>query len=277
MSIAKLINRKTSGKVSVVDIIDKQLRNREYFDIRKVKKAAKELHEYLEDDDVTTDELNKHFFALWFVFFADHKRTLGCLHPSQLRDGCDRMQVLELLEYEQDDEKRSIEGKTQRIFDIGTFVHLYIQTLLYFAGVLIKSEARVKNRKKRLSGSADGIIMINGIKYLLEIKTITQSMFGLIKRFPLPKHIFQASIYAKELGIEKMCFLYVNKDTLDIQEHLVDVTEDNKRIIDEQIDYLNECADDEKLPKRICKDINDPKGKYCPYKNACFGLTHKLK
>lgn len=275
MSLGKLINNKLSDKLSVVKYIDKELGIRPYFSLKKVRGNAKKLHEFMqksyEEGDTDPDQLNKMFFNLWFSFFADHKRSKGTIHPSQLRGSCERMQVYELLHTPEDEGYvRDVAPRTQRIFDIGTFVHLYLQTLLYNAGVLIQSEASVNDPDTKVNGKADGILLIDAIKMLLEIKTITQAMWGLVKNMPLPKHIFQATIYAKELGIDKICFLYVNKDTLEIKEHIIDVRENDKRVIDEKVAFLNHSADNNELPDRICCDAKDPNGKWCPYKEVCF-------
>jgi len=73
-------------------------------------------------------------------------------------------------------------------------------------------EIQLRNDEFRLSGKCDGVILIDDVSYVLEIKSIEQFSFNKLKE-PLEKHKIQLGLYMYLLNIYKGVFLYEKKDS----------------------------------------------------------------
>jgi hypothetical protein len=243
------------------------------FSLRKVSGSIRELTKALEDVKAspTKDDrpLWEAFFALQREMYAPQHREEVKIHPSALANQCIRAAYYELSEVPASN-KANISAGTQRIFDVGTWWHTYIQDLLAVAGVLIGREVSVKSKKYRISGRADGIVLEDGIKYLLEIKTMNSWSFGGLTA-PNENHITQASLYADILGLDRILFIYINKDTSALKEFKIH--KENSQLIRayEKIDVILHYVNNERCPKRDCEKKSDGKG--CPYQKHCFNDT----
>lgn len=274
MSLAKLIQSKIDGTSTIEDLINKQLKKRDFYDIENVKVCANKLSDYLDKtpkESLDDDKINKFFFDLFHEMYANKPRMKGVLSPSQLRHECERKYYYYFTgEKETDEVTVSIDGRLQRIFDSGTWWHTYIQTILYRAGVLLESESKIRNRRKKLYGSTDGKIIFNKRKWVLEIKTMNSFSFAKGKIAVFDEHEYQATIYAKELDIDGICFIYINKDTSDLKIHFVDVKEKVKKAIDEKITFIHSAVKELEIPDRVCKSKMDKKACECPFRKLCF-------
>lgn len=270
-SIGRLIKRTVEGKQSILDLLDKQILVRKPYDFSHVIKMAEKFHDYSKEEDIDGDEFRKRFFALFSAVFAEPPRSRKKIHPSSLMDDCVRQMYYEFTDVEYSDPvTRKIDARLQRIFDTGTWWHIYIQVMLWEAGLLEQAEAPVKSRKKRLDGRADGILKHNGKRMLLEIKTIGSFQFPKVKFTPFDKHEYQASLYASELGIDEIVYMYINKDTSEIQIHVKPPNGKFVTMANEKIEELNEDIKNRTVPTRVCKDVNSAKAKDCPFKSHCF-------
>lgn len=271
MSLGRFLKRSIEGKESLVDVIDKELKNRPVFNAEILSEVASRFSKCVNDDETSGDKFRKSFMDLWKAVSAEPPRRGKVIHPSSLMDECERKLFYEFSDVEPTESvKRKIDGRVQRIFDLGTWVHIYIQTLLYSAGVLLEAEVPVRDRKRRIRGHADGIILWLKKRMLLEIKTTNAMMFAKAKLYPFEKHQHQASIYAKVLGLDTICYLYFNKDTSDIHIHILPINEKYATLGFEKIDFVMESVKTEVSPKRTCKTIESPNAKNCPFKSHCF-------
>jgi len=273
MSIGRILKQKLSGVETLENLIDKELKNRPKFSMERLIETAKDLSSYVEDGDVDVDVLNKKFFALHEAFYADKPRRKGVISPSSLRNECERKYYYYFTGAEETDEVvRDIDGRTQRIFDVGTWWHTYIQTALWKAGVLEKSEVRVRNRKTKVYGSTDGKIHFNKERMILEIKTMNSFTFAKGKHGVLDDHKYQATIYAKESDIHKICFIYLNKDTSEIKVHYHNVEEKTKKLIDNKINFIHNSVKNKKAPERVCESRKDKRACECAFRKLCFNI-----
>lgn len=271
MSIGRLLKRKIAGEENLVDLIDQEVLKRKVYSFDDVVAATKEFSKHSDEDGFDRDKFMKAFYQLFQTMFSDPPRSTKSIHPSSFKEDCSRQLYYEFTDAERTDSvTRKINGQTQRIFDIGTWVHVYIQVILWQAGVLEKSEVPVRSRKKRINGRGDGIIFFKGKRLLLEIKTINSFQVSKVKSKPLDHHEYQASIYASELGMEEICYLYVNKDTFEIITHILPVHASYVKLANEKIDDLNYSIEKKIAPTRICKDVNSHYAKTCPFKTLCF-------
>ena len=272
MSIGKILKSKwADNDDDVVAIIDKQLLSRAKYDFEEVREAVSSLNRYAKKEVRDEDEFMKLFFSLQEKIYADKPRSTGVFHPSSIMGECERKMYYEFSGVAPTDATiRKIDGKLQRIFDVGTWYHTYIQMLLWKSGILEQSEVHVVNKRKRIDGRADGILRLSK-RTLLEIKTMNSFSYAKGKLKPFVKHQQQAGVYATVLGIEQICYLYVNKDTGEITSHIVKV---NKELVVEVADVMElvlTAVKEEVAPKRVhCKSEISTMAKDCVFKSHCF-------
>lgn len=224
-------------------------------------------------DDFNRDEFFTLFMQFYNTVMAPDKRAVGVFHPSQLLDGCERSMAYELSKTPKSDERVStITGELQRTFDVGTWYHVYFQSLLYKIGLLEKAEVEVINKDKYINGKADGLFKLEvfGEKTILEIKTMNSFFYRKAVFRAFEKHEFQASLYAKELEATQILYLYINKDTSEIKDFLHPVNNTQLIIADKKMNSVIGHVKKGTLPKRICPDRFCKTALSCPYTTKCF-------
>ncbi len=111
----------------------------------------------------------------------------------------------------------------------------------------------------------DGIIQIKGVYYILEIKT--ESDFKWLPRHgPAKDHLVQAAAYSLVLGIDKVLFLYENRNVCAKKAYMYDVSEEERQNIITFINRCNSYIDKQVLPP---KTDNKSDCKYCHYVATC--------
>lgn len=276
-AILKGIDSKASGKVSIVREIDTAcaggITDAGVFSVPAIRKAIFPLNELLSAEEFDRDKFFLEFNKFYSIVMAPARRAKGVFHPSQLLDGCERQMFYELTgTAPSDTPPRGITGPLQRIFDIGTWHHLYVQSILYQLGLLEQAEVPVVNKDKYISGSADGVFKesVFGEKVVLEIKTMNDYQFKKAVFKPFEKHEFQASIYARELGAKKVLYLYINKNTSEMKEFLCDVNADQLELADRKMNRVIKSVKSGVAPERICGDRFCESAAQCPFATKCF-------
>lgn len=278
-SLTKILRGETSDekKVSISDAINKAcadgITSVGAFSLIGIKRQLKSMLSELEEDDFNRDKFFSEFNTLYSLVMAPDKRAKGVFHPSQLLDGCVRQMTYDLLNTPPSDKvKRTIGGALQRVFDVGTWYHIYMQNILYRIGYLKAAEVPVINKDKYLNGKADGVFKkeVFGEEVVLEIKTMNSWNFSKAIFKPFKKHEFQASLYARELGIKKVLYLYINKDTSEIRDFLMPVNEEQLELADKKMNKVIDHVKEGTFPKRSCTDKFCDAAITCPFATLCF-------
>jgi hypothetical protein len=149
------------------------------------------------------------------------KRAIHCFHPSSLHKSAEELFKI----YFEGDSNQSFPPRVMRIFDNGHDTHERLQRYLSKAGVLLQAEVPIHNDEYQITGHTDGIIEINGIKGILEIKSINSSGFYSLYS-PKEDHLIQVNIYMFCTGIEKAVLLYECKDNQELKEFYVKLDAD---------------------------------------------------
>lgn len=189
--------------------------------------------------------------------------------------GCQRKMMYKLLGYNEKYDHISAFTLQQ-----GTVVHEMIQGYLQRAGIIESLEEELKILPN-LNGHYDGVIVIDGERYLLEIKTINHVAYERVSKYNnvYKKYILQAHCYMKALGLTKTIFLFVNKghtlsddfrrDNPDIDPlfHEVEVRFDKKiwAEIEEKIGELVNYFETKTMPPM--KKVSECA--YCNFKSKC--------
>jgi len=143
-------------------------------------------------------------------------------------------------------------------------------------------EPRMKWPDYRMSGYVDGIVVIEGKWYVLEIKSSNSNSFKYIKsvsKEPRDYHMKQAMLYCiapndlEACGeIEGAIILYVNKETGEELDFFVkkDINKVSKILSD--IEESISAAEKKELPSRldVCKTIKSKCAKECVARDFCF-------
>jgi hypothetical protein len=278
--LGKLLSREKGALPSIINLIDQQnLKPEVQYSQRLVNLRLNEFKEALRTK-------GKHgamteFALLYDAYTASDSRDVDNIHPSELMSACSRAMYYRVTDTPKTNKsQRKIDARTMRTFDLGKWCHLYIQNLLYKAGVLKTHEAPFHNKELRFIGSADGILWfelnVGDVHAILEVKTINDYGFRQVVAMGDAKleHVFQASTYAKELKCDYIYFLYFNKNTSELFERVYEAHEFKETQTDayNKIYTVWDAIDNNDVPKRVCKSPLDTEALACAYCNHCFNL-----
>lgn len=263
------IKEEAAGTPSIIRILDKEItKYRPAFSPRIVKAALRDFSVKLD----AKENFHVEFSKLWSAVNAKVVRESAAFHPSELMNACPRKLYYDITEVVPTDVgANAVDARIQMIFDLGDFFHLYIQTLLLSAGILEEMEAEVVNKKLMLEGHSDGILKFPHKRAILEIKTINARGFAQLKTKAKVDHIYQASIYAVELGMDEIVFLYINKDTCEKKEFFEPVNKEAHANAVSIITGVQDAAKKGVAPERVCID------KLCQRSLTCIYHTHCWK
>ena len=130
-------------------------------------------------------------------------------------------------------------------------------------------ETKLFNKSLNMRFMCDGIITYRGNDYVLEIKTETiykwQSRKGVAE-----EHIPQGTAYATNFDIDKVMFLYENRDFSGKKAYVLDITDEMKlELILDTINDCNQYIENKEVPPyphnagpKLCK--------YCKYIEPCI-------
>ncbi len=199
------------------------------------------------------------------------ERKEGYIHPSSAYGDCSRKYYYmfngEPASYAREKNKPSL----QRIFDVGHYWHLYTQLHLKHIGVIIREEVDVHDEDLGVTGHADAEIKFRGQIGGLEIKSMNTFQFSKLKA-PLDKHKFQANIYCGIMKWPFMVYLYINKDSGELKEFMVDFDAQEFDSFVYWVKNIHKACAVKKPPVRVCRDEHSDMAHNCPYRSICFNL-----
>lgn len=125
-------------------------------------------------------------------------------------------------------------------------------------------ETTVHNKELDLLFLCDGIVKINGSYFIIEIKTENATSF--YNRMGVAEeHKHQAACYSLSFNINKVIFIYENRDLCLKKAFLFTVTQSLKNEVIGMIERCNDFVSKNELPTKIvCKFCS-----YCDYKKKC--------
>ena len=211
--------------------------------------------------------------------------------PSSL--SCIRRAVFEVL-----GEPRNTSPQTEishGITSAGTFIHEYIQSqCLKMSGfeyinvgdyvrekelpLEVRKEQDIENGEYEtklyspeynISAMVDGVIKRGNQFFILEIKSCSNQKMFRLKEIP-EEYKQQAISYSQILKIDRILFLFVNRDLFNKKAFMYIPNEEEIKMWKDKIKYGLECVANNIIPdkplgiqKKICA--------YCPYKDVCDG------
>jgi len=135
----------------------------------------------------------------------------------------------------------------------------------------------------RLIGSPDGIITLDGEKYIVECKSINREAFNSLVK-PVPTHLYQLSFYC--WISEKLKLDYDYKTGIIIYMAKEEVKDPIKLFVAERDSYVCNIYEQTlkslkrfvkygELPKRICANVSTQFAKTCVVKEECFAIKER--
>lgn len=127
-------------------------------------------------------------------------------------------------------------------------------------------EMKLRNTILNMSFMCDGIIKFKGVYYVLEIKTETSFKWQ-GRTTPALKHTYQATAYSVALGIDRVMFIYENRDTTAKRGFSVEVQQAEKEEkVFGYIETVNGYIEREQIPPmtEMKSECN-----YCDFKQEC--------
>ena len=128
-------------------------------------------------------------------------------------------------------------------------------------------ETKLYHKTLNMSFLCDGIVRYKNRYYILELKTENAYKWQSRKGVD-PKHYKQGTAYSLVFKIDKVIFVYISRDILDMKAFMFEPTQEMK---DELVDIIHECDNyvsegkvppiPENVPKSACS--------YCAYRNSC--------
>lgn len=156
-------------------------------------------------------------------------------------------------------------GYNWEYVDVATFVKERGLTNLEVKPTKSEFETKLHNHELNMNFMTDGILKYNDEYLIFEYKTETS--FKWAKRTEVDeKHHDQAISYCTSFGLDKVIFVYENRDTCDKKAYLFKVTPEMKLALKEKIKRVDGYLERKELPpktenKRLCY--------YCQYKDIC--------
>lgn len=128
-------------------------------------------------------------------------------------------------------------------------------------------ETKLYHKKLNMSFMCDGIIKYKKHYYILELKT--ENSYKFMNRKDVdPSHYNQGTAYALAFGIDRVLFVYINRDVLDMKAFMLDVTGEMKESL---VGYIEDC--DGYVKRMIAppkpENVSKKACTYCMYKTQC--------
>lgn len=121
--------------------------------------------------------------------------------------------------------KGSFDAKVQRIWDLGTYMHVLHQTWFKdMYGSQFEEEVPLKYEPAHLTSATDGIFSFSSCRFIIEIKTIREGGnygWGTIQNKPMDDHVRQSHFYMWLANVPFVLIFYINKNTCEYKEHAV--------------------------------------------------------
>lgn len=200
---------------------------------------------------------------------ASKKPSRTYLGASSIGEECDRK-----LWYSYHQKKPINDPRVHRIMDVGHWVESYALAMLKAAGYEVFYEENGSQfgfTDEEVAGNADGVIMLNNVPHLLEIKSANDKRFQEMVRDGVersnPIYFTQMQVYMKYLELDQALYFVVNKNNCDIHMEIVKY---EKIKADYAINRGKEIVRSEKEPERKYQSKAFFKCKFCDYRQECW-------
>jgi len=165
--------------------------------------------------------------------------------------------------------REEMEANILRMFDHGDYIHqLIMKPLLSIKEIyVVASEVNIPPLEL-VSGRADAILSDGKELYVLDIKSINSMIFRNLLE-PKEENINQIQLYLHFFKIQKGILLYVNKDTQELKEFLINYKKEQAVSLLNELKELKLKIDSNIIPRRLSVWPNGWQCQYCQFKEIC--------
>jgi len=154
-----------------------------------------------------------------------------------------------------------------RMFDHGDYIQMQILSNLFGLGIVRASEIKTPPQEL-ISGRADAIITLDNELYVVDFKSMNSMIFAKLQQ-PKEENVNQIQLYLHYFKIPKGILLYINKNTLELKEFLVNYNPAIARKLLNDLEELKIKIDKNVIPDRIPTWPDDWQCQYCAFKEIC--------
>ncbi|UZE93161.1 MAG: PD-(D/E)XK nuclease family protein [Candidatus Nealsonbacteria bacterium] len=165
--------------------------------------------------------------------------------------------------------KEDMEARILRLFEHGDYIHqLIMKPLLSLRKIhVVASEVNIPP-KELIAGRADAIISDGKDLYIVDIKSMNSMIFRNLKE-PKVENVDQLQLYLHFFKVSKGILLYVNKDSQELKEFLVDYDKNRARGLLKKLTELKRKIDSNIIPSQLADYPLSWQCRYCPFKEVC--------
>jgi len=165
--------------------------------------------------------------------------------------------------------KKELEAEKLRVFEFGNHIQQIILRPLLSKGIVATTEIPIPS-KELVSGRADIIISVDGIPYVVEVKSISGRMNVARMEKPMPDHYEQLQLYLHYFKVPKGIVLYVNKDTQELKEFPCSYDDKLVKVILKRFEELKTKIEADIIPARLEDYPDNWQCNNCEYREICM-------
>ena len=163
--------------------------------------------------------------------------------------------------------REKMDGRMLRLFEHGDYIQMQILNSLFSLGIVRASEVTIP-QQEIISGRADAIVTLNNELYVVDFKSMNSMIFKKLTQAK-EENVNQIQLYLHFFKINKGILLYVNKDTLELKEFLVDYDKELVEKLLSDLKVLKEKIDNNIVPKSLPNTSTNWQCRYCSFSNVC--------
>lgn len=154
-----------------------------------------------------------------------------------------------------------------RMFDHGDYIQMQILNTLFSLGLVRSSEVTIPPQEM-ISGRADAIITLNNGIYVVDFKSINSLVFQKLEAAK-QEDINQIQLYLHFFKIPKGILLYVNKNTLELKEFIINYDPIICQKLLRDLTILKTKIESNTVPLPLPDYPDNWQCKYCQFKEIC--------
>jgi len=163
--------------------------------------------------------------------------------------------------------REKMEPRVLRMFDHGDYIQMQILSNLFSLGMVRASEVKIPPQEI-ISGRADAIISIDNELFVVDFKSMNSLVFKGLEQ-PKEDNVNQLQLYLHFFKIPKGILLYINKDTLELKEFLINYNPAIAKKLLSELTELKIKIDKNTIPTRLDSWPSDWQCQYCQFKEIC--------
>ncbi|HUW71611.1 MAG TPA: PD-(D/E)XK nuclease family protein [Candidatus Humimicrobiaceae bacterium] len=163
--------------------------------------------------------------------------------------------------------REKMDARVLRMFDHGDYMQMQILSTLLSLGIVRASEINIPPQEL-ISGRADAIITLGNELYVIDFKSMNSMIFKNLSAAK-EENINQIQLYLHFFKIPKGILLYINKDTLELKEFIINYNSTLAQALLKDLSVLKNKLDTNVVPQRIPDYPENWQCKYCQFKEIC--------